>query len=44
MFTYLLNLVPKHARKREAYPPWVKDSNDCGFIPAGSMVSYKTNV
>ena len=45
MFTYLLNLAPKLARKHETHPPQVKnkggkkefrlDSNDCGFICAG---------
>ena len=37
------DLTPKHARKHEMHPPWVKkrekkfclDSNDCGFICAG---------
>ena len=37
MFT---DLAPKHVRRHEAHPPWVKkefrlDSNDCGFICAG---------
>ena len=45
------NLEPKHARKHEAHPPWVRkvfrlDSNDFGFIWAGisKMFSYKRNV
>ena len=56
MFTYLLNIAPKHACKHETHPPRVKkkkkrkkfrfDSNDCGFVCAGVnfVGDYKRHV